>query len=543
MLGAGLAHVPCASAAFRYRTAVIALLQDSAQAQPVAGRTMDTLDIAMIAAFALAAVVGIASIRDRAGQRAGIGWSLLLVVATGVVAWMGSDFEIPITVAGEGDEPGRVVEIPVLRTIAELAIASIIAGIAVRAIDIWRTGTGLEPLLKLQRTVIWLGLVLLGVVAVYQVHFARDLPIRTLVLSVGGASVFIIGLALQSTLGNVFAGYSLQATKVIRKGDMVQFGHGGPVGTVFDTTMATTRILMRNGELLVLPNNAVLQQNMMNLDMPFRRLRLSVVVRLPFDAPPATVKDVALGMLRTEPLVLQDPEPEVWSAGFGEYAMEYDLRFWVSSYRDRDQALDRVRTRLWYALREAGLSLPVPSRNVRMLDAEQERALAAQDDRRTANAVDALANCDIFAEPGVSQAERRELARDAHESVLSASEQIVRKGDSSDSMYVVVSGTCEVALPDGRTFTIPAGGYFGEIALVLRQPRTADVSAGPAGATVLRLPRSSVTPLLMRRPEIKARVGDIASERHEEATGAKEARLIPEPIGMAAALLRLVRPW
>jgi small-conductance mechanosensitive channel/CRP-like cAMP-binding protein len=522
------------------------LISAPAPATAAASATaLGTLDYLAIAGFALAAVIGIASIRDKGQSRAGLGWSLIVLAATGAITWLGTDFEFPVSVAGEGDEPRQVVEIPVLRTILELAFASVIAGITVRAIDIWRVGTGAEPLLMLQRTVLWLGIVLLGVVAVYQVHFAEDLPIRTLVLSIGGASVFIIGLALQSALGNVFAGYSLQATKVIRKGDIVQLGHDGPVGTVYDSTMSTTRILMRDGEMLVLPNNAVLQRNnLLNLDMPFRRLRLSVPFRMGHDTPPATVKDVALGVLRSEPLVLAEPEPEVWTAAFGEYAIEYDARFWVGSYRDRDQALDRVRTRLWYALRDAGLAIPMPSRTVRMPDAQEERASQTEHEERIAQAFDALAHCELFNDGSVSASERRELARDAQKTTHPATERIVRKGDSSDSMYVVASGSCEVVVSGGRTVTIPAGGYFGEIALVLRQPRTADVIAGPDGATVLRLPRPSVAPLLLRRPEIRARVGDIASERHEETTGERGTLdLVKAPIGMATALLRLVRPW
>lgn len=516
---------------------------DTLSAAASAAKPLATSDYLTVGGLSLAAVIGIASIRDKARPRAGLGWSLLVLAAVGFTRWLGTEFEFPITVTGEEGEPDTVVQIPVLRSVMELAIASVIAGITVRAIDIWRVGTGAEPLLMLQRTVLWLGLMLLGVVSVYQVHFAEDLPIRTLVLSVGGASVFIIGLALQSALGNVFAGYSLQATKVIRKGDMVQIGHDGPVGTVYDSTMSTTRILMRDGEMLVLPNNAVLQRNLLNLDMPFRRLRLSVPFRMAYDSPPATVKDVALGVLRAEPLVLQDPEPEVWSSGYGEFAMEYDMRFWVASFRDRDHALDRVRTRLWYALRDAGLRIPLPSRTVRMPDAEQERAVEVEAEQRMVQAFDALSRCELFNDSSVSATERRELARDAQESSHRAGELIVRKGDSSDSMYVVAGGSCEVAVAGGRTVSIPPGGYFGEIALVLRQPRTADVTAGRDGATVLRLPRPSVAPLLMRRPDMRARVGDIASERHEETTGTRKVNLVTAPIGMVAALLRLIRPW
>jgi len=84
-----------------------------------------------------------------------------------------------------------------------------------------------------------------------------------------------------------------------------------------------------------------------------------------------------------------------------------------------------------------------------------------------------------------------------------AAEAIVRRGENSDAMYVIADGSCEVRLPDGGTISLEAGGHFGEIALLLRQERTADVVAGPAGATVLRLPRASVAPILARRPEFR----------------------------------------
>lgn len=205
---------------------------------------------------------------------------------------------------------------------------------------------GREPMLRMQHTALWLGAILIGVVVLYQAHFAATLPVRTLVLSVGGASVFIVGLALQSTLGNVSAGYALQTSRVLRKGDVVQLGHRGPIGTVWDSTLGTTRILLRDGELLVLPNSAVLQKDFMNLDQPTRRLRQSIQVGVGYDAPPAVVKDVALSVLHTEPLVLKDPEPDVWEANFPDSSMTYDLRLWIASHRDRDAANDRIRTRL-----------------------------------------------------------------------------------------------------------------------------------------------------------------------------------------------------
>ena len=494
--------------------------------------------------FGYAALVGVAAVRDRSAPRVVYGLSVLIAAAAGLVTWLGIDAEIPITVSRPASDATYVVDIPVLRTLAELAAASALGALLGRLFDTALVAAGREPMLRVQHTALWLGTILVGVVVIYQVHFAATLPIRTLVLSVGGASVFIVGLALQSTLGNVFAGYALQTSRILRKGDFVQFGHQGPIGTVWDSTLGTTRILMRDGELLVMPNSAVLQKEFMNLDQPTRRLRQSIRVGVGYDAPPAAVKDVALSVLHAEPLVLKEPEPEVWVADFADSSVTYDLRFWIASYRDRDAAQDRVRTSLWYALRDAGLEIQVPIRTVRMTDAAEARAREEAAAGRVAAAIDALRTCPLFDERSISAEERRELARAAVEQRWEAGTAIVRRGDQSDAMYVIAAGSCEVRLPDGGSIALEAGGHFGEIALLLRQERTADVVAGPAGATVLRLPRASVAPIIARRPEFRERVGTVATQRRDETMG----DLAPMPAaarrrGALTELLRLLRPF
>ena len=66
-----------------------------------------------------------------------------------------------------------------------------------------------------------------------------------------------------------------------------------------------------------------------------------------------------------------------------------------------------------------------------------------------------------------------------------------------------------------RLDTIGAGRFFGEIALLTGEPRTADVVAGADGTTVLRLPRASVSPILMAQPRFRDRFSAIANERRD----------------------------
>jgi len=496
--------------------------------------------------FPYAALLGVRSFSGGRSQGAAYGSSLIAFAVFGFLAWMGVEIEIPLTVTAPNGDAGTV-DIPLFRTVAELAAASAASSLLVQTLDLWLRTRGRDRLLHFQRIVLWVVGVVIGAVAVYQVHFAETLPIRTAVLSIGGASVFIMGLALQSTLGNVFAGYSLQASKVIRKGDFVQVGIGsgtGVVGTVWDTTLATTRILTRDGQLLVIPNGALLTKDFLNLNQPWNRLREHVRVGIAYDVPPATVKDIAHAILATEPNVLQDPEPCVWLLDFGDSSITYDLVFWIPSYAERDETLDRVRTRLWYALKDAGVEIPFPIRTVRMTSADEERARASAGDARMDGAVRALAACAMFDDRAISAPERRELARAAGELAFARGERVVRRGDDSDAMYVVVEGTCSVQLPGGQRVEFAPGAHFGEIALVTGQPRTADVTVDSERAVLLRLPRASVEPILARRPEFSERMASVARTRREETMGA-DARGHGHRggTGFLRAVLRLVRPF
>jgi hypothetical protein len=53
---------------------------------------------------------------------------------------------------------------------------------------------------------------------------------------------------------------------------------------------------------------------------------------------------------------------------------------------------------------------------------------------------------------------------------------VVRRGDPGDSMFFISSGECEVRLPNGGSVKLSDGAFFGEMALLERQPRTASVA-------------------------------------------------------------------
>jgi CRP-like cAMP-binding protein len=108
-----------------------------------------------------------------------------------------------------------------------------------------------------------------------------------------------------------------------------------------------------------------------------------------------------------------------------------------------------------------------------------------------------LSEMSLFSE--VSTRQLRKLARQAQFAELARGETVVVKGDDADSFYVILSGTAEVRSPAARPLT--TGDYFGELALLDNQPRSATVVATD-DLHIMRLPREAFMELVDEQPGI-----------------------------------------
>jgi CRP-like cAMP-binding protein len=80
-------------------------------------------------------------------------------------------------------------------------------------------------------------------------------------------------------------------------------------------------------------------------------------------------------------------------------------------------------------------------------------------------------------------------------------------------MFLLVRGSVRVLLKGKDPIEILAPHWFGEMALLLNQPRSADVVAGEHGVSLLRFAKVSVLPVLKRRPEFAKQLRQISEER------------------------------
>jgi voltage-gated potassium channel len=88
---------------------------------------------------------------------------------------------------------------------------------------------------------------------------------------------------------------------------------------------------------------------------------------------------------------------------------------------------------------------------------------------------------------------------------------VIRKGERGNAMYLMASGRVEVESASGKV-VLEEGDFFGEMALISREPRSATVTALRA-TDLLVLEADDFMRLVDRLPDIGTKVQAVAKER------------------------------
>jgi CPA2 family monovalent cation:H+ antiporter-2 len=109
-------------------------------------------------------------------------------------------------------------------------------------------------------------------------------------------------------------------------------------------------------------------------------------------------------------------------------------------------------------------------------------------------------------------------------------DRIIRKGDKADAAYFISSGEVEVDV-GRRRIRLGPGDFFGEMALISGQPRSAHVTALDY-CTLLQLTTGDFREILRRYPEIRSQIADLAAQRgqmnREDDEGERSTAPLPD---------------
>jgi small-conductance mechanosensitive channel len=380
--------------------------------------------------------------------------------------------------------------------------------------------------------------VLFAVAGLIILQATLSIDLSTVLASSAVLSI-VLGLALQDTLSNLFAGLSLQAERPFAEGDFVRIGV--QQGKVLEIGWRATRLRTGAGEALTIPNNTVAREAVFNLSRLGATQR-KVTLSAGYGVPPNALKEAALSVVRAHPRVVSDPEPVVRTVDLGQSGIAYDLVFWVARFEDGIPAEDDIRTQLWYRLHRAGIALSPLGSEVRLARAARPAAGAAEVEVR------ALLDRVDFLAP-VEPALKETLASRARVVRFGRSEVVVRPGEADTApFYVVAVGEVAVLVraPDGserEVARLGPGDFFGEMRVLAGETGEETVVA-IRDCALVALDREAFGELFQRAPEVAKKLADVLSARRAaqpRASSAAATSLASPPPEGPAVLERLRR--
>jgi CRP/FNR family transcriptional regulator, cyclic AMP receptor protein len=111
-----------------------------------------------------------------------------------------------------------------------------------------------------------------------------------------------------------------------------------------------------------------------------------------------------------------------------------------------------------------------------------------------------------------SKRELAAIARLVHEVNLPEGHALLREGDQAFSFFVLLEGTAEVRRDGRKVATLGPGDFLGELALILRRPRTATVTL-TSPARLLSVSAHNFRPFLTRSPAVQFKLLEALAER------------------------------
>lgn len=179
-------------------------------------------------------------------------------------------------------------------------------------------------------------------------------------LALVGGGAFILGFALQDTLGNFAAGLMLLFYRPFDVGDVVEVG--GVAGQVDNVSLVNTTIRSADNKLVLVPNKQVWGQVITNATASDQR-RVDMTFGIGYDDNVDDVRAMIENILKDHPMVLQNPAPVVELNTLGEYSVEIICRPWTRTENYWRLYWD-ITKQVKHAFAEAGITTPYPQRDV-----------------------------------------------------------------------------------------------------------------------------------------------------------------------------------
>jgi len=231
---------------------------------------------------------------------------------------------------------------------------------------VWRfylaAGSGLSPASQILLS--RLGSIFLYTASVVLVltYLGLDLTVFALF---SGALGLGLGFGLQKVFANLVSGFILLADKSIKPGDVIQLGD--EYGWINFLGSRYVSVITRDATEHLIPNENLITGEVINWSYSQNLVRLKISLGVAYGTDLEQARDLMLEAAADTKRVLKEPQPGFRLMGFGDNAVNVELRVWIN---DPQHGIHSVKSELfwgiWQRFRDHSIEIPYPQRDVHL---------------------------------------------------------------------------------------------------------------------------------------------------------------------------------
>jgi small-conductance mechanosensitive channel len=171
-----------------------------------------------------------------------------------------------------------------------------------------------------------------------------------------------------SLLGGMLPIRVLEGCKMSTDGSGASRAAGDVHGTVEQIGLRSTRIRTGDNIHIIVPNSSILENQVINWTLNDATVRVKLSVGIAYGSPTRQAEALIRQVLIDHPKIHATPDPILLFSDFGDDALIFEARFWVTvrALMDRLRIESEVRFLIDDAFREANISIAFPQRDVHM---------------------------------------------------------------------------------------------------------------------------------------------------------------------------------
>lgn len=346
-----------------------------------------------------------------------------------------------------------------------------------------------------------------GVLSVFAYVF--DVPVGTLIAT-SGVFAIILGLALQSTLADVFSGVALNLSRAYKVGDWIVLSDGTQ-GRIIETNWRGTSLLNAANDLVVLPNSSLAKAQVTNISSPNSSHGVSLTVRVMPTMSPAAILAVMRNVLVSSNAILSTPEPTVEIKSLDAQAVEFELAFRVRDFAMATTARNEVYDLVYRHARASGLVLALPKGAAGLAASVSPQGTPAAPKVAALRLLDTLPWL-----ASLSETEKQALADTMTRKTYRKGEALLEEGTRPGSLMIIRTGvvavSCHSEEGELELRRLAPGDYFGESAVVPGTWKAVTVRA-LTFTVVYEVGQAALAKLLQEKPGIADEVRQALPQR------------------------------